>query len=43
MNLGKTLFAKVMDVLPWKTFQCIVQPHYAGRLCERGRVSDSFA
>jgi hypothetical protein len=24
MNIGKTLFAQVMDFLPWKTFHCIV-------------------
>src|SRR5258708_35373139 len=31
MNLGKTLFAQVMDFLPWKTFHRIVQaPQRAG-------------
>jgi len=24
MNLGKTLFAQIMDFLPWKTFHRIV-------------------
>lgn len=27
MNAGKTLFAQVMDVLPWKTFGRIVARH----------------
>ena len=26
MNIGKTLFAQVMDFLPWKTFQRIAEP-----------------
>ena len=29
MNVGKTLFAQVMDFLPWKTFHRIVD-HYGG-------------
>ena len=29
MNLGKTLFAQVMDFLPWKTFHRIAQRHNA--------------
>jgi hypothetical protein len=29
MNLGKTLFAQVMDFLPWKTFHRIAQRHHA--------------
>jgi hypothetical protein len=29
MNLGKTLFAQVMDFLPWKTFHRIAQRHDA--------------
>jgi hypothetical protein len=29
MNLGKTLFAQVMDFLPWKTFHRIAQRHSA--------------
>ena len=27
MNVGKTLFAQVMDFVPWKTFGRIVQRH----------------
>ena len=27
MNLGKTLFAQLMDFLPWKTFHRIVARH----------------
>jgi hypothetical protein len=27
MNLGKTLFAQVMGLLPWKTFHRIVDRH----------------
>jgi hypothetical protein len=29
MNLGKTLFAQVMDFLPWKTFQRIADRYGA--------------
>src|ERR1700733_3173119 len=29
MNLGKTLFAQVMDFLPWKTFHRIAHRHHA--------------
>jgi hypothetical protein len=29
MYVGKTLFAQVMDFLPWKTFHCIVS-RYGG-------------
>jgi hypothetical protein len=31
MNLGKTLFAQVMDYLPWKTFQRIADRYAADR------------
>jgi len=27
MNIGKTLFAQLMDVLPWTTFTSIVDRH----------------
>ena len=27
MNIGKTLFAQIMDFLPWKTFHRIVSRH----------------
>jgi hypothetical protein len=27
MNTGKTLFAQIMDFLPWKTFHRIVARH----------------
>ena len=30
MNIGKTLFAQVMDFLPWKTFHRIVSQHDGG-------------
>jgi hypothetical protein len=29
MNAGKTLFAQVMEFVPWKTFGRIVQKHKA--------------
>jgi len=28
MNVGKTLFAQVMDFLPWKTFHRIVDRYW---------------
>lgn len=31
MSLGKTLFAQLMDFLPWKTFLCIVDRHDGDR------------
>jgi Domain of unknown function (DUF4372) len=31
MNTGKTLFAQVMDFLPWKTFQRIADRYEADR------------
>ena len=31
MNLGKTLFAQLMDFLPWKTFHRIVDRHNGDR------------
>jgi len=27
MNVGKTLFAQVMDFVPWKTFTRIIERH----------------
>ena len=30
MNVGKTLFAQVMEFVPWKTFGCIVERHKGG-------------
>lgn len=37
MNLGKTLFAQVMDFLPWKTFHRIVARLNAARISETMR------
>jgi hypothetical protein len=31
MNVGKTLFAQVMEFVPWKTFGRIIQRHKGGR------------
>ncbi len=31
MNIGNTLFAQVMDVLPWKAFHRIVSQHDGDR------------
>lgn len=31
MNIGKTLFAQVMDFLPWKTFHRIASQHDSDR------------
>lgn len=28
MNVRKTLFAKVMEFVPWKTFGRIIEPHW---------------
>jgi hypothetical protein len=33
MNVGKTLFAQVMEFVPWKTFGRIVERHKAMRAC----------
>lgn len=30
MNVGKTLFAQVMDFVPWKTFGRIIERHHHG-------------
>ena len=27
MNAGKTLFAQLMEFVPWKTFGCIIERH----------------
>jgi len=27
MNVGKTLFAQVMEFVPWKTFERIIERH----------------
>ena len=32
MNFGKTLFAQLMDFLPWKTFHRIVARHDGDRI-----------
>ena len=36
MNAGKTLFAQVMEFMPWTSFGCIVQ-RYAGNAGARTR------
>jgi len=33
MNVGKTLFAQVMEFVPWKTFEHIVERHKGDAEC----------
>ena len=33
MNIGKTLFAQLMDFLPWKTFHRIVDRYVKSMTC----------
>ncbi len=35
MNIGKTLFAQLMDFLPWSTFDRIVARYEGNRAVER--------
>ena len=35
MNSGKTLFAQLMDFLPWSTFDRIVERYNGNRACGR--------
>lgn len=42
MNLGKTLFAQVMDFLPWKTFQRIADRYGADRRVRTLPSSEHF-
>jgi hypothetical protein len=46
MNVGKTLFAQVMELVPWKTFGRIIERHKgdAGvRRCIRIRLAAPVA
>ena len=42
MNTGKTLFAQVMDFLPWKTFHRIVDRHGGDRRIRTLSCADQF-
>lgn len=42
MNNGKTLFAQVMDFLPWKTFHRIVDRHNGNRRIRTLSCADQF-
>ena len=42
MNLGKTLFAQLMDFLPWKTFHRIVDRHGGDRYVKSMTCSEQF-
>ena len=42
MNFGKTLFAQVMDFLPWKTFHRIVARHEGDRYVKSLTCADQF-
>ncbi|MEI7764649.1 MAG: IS4 family transposase [Comamonadaceae bacterium] len=42
MNYGKTLFAQVMDFLPWKTFHRIVTRHDGDRYVKSLTCADQF-
>ena len=42
MNLGKTLFAQLMDFLPWKTFHRIVDRHNGDRYVKSMTYAEQF-
>ena len=42
MNLGKTLFAQLMDFLPWKTFHRIVARHDGDRYVKSMTCAEQF-
>jgi hypothetical protein len=42
MNLGKTLFAQVMDFLPWKSFHRLVERYDADRRVRTMSCADQF-
>ena len=42
MNIGKTLFAQVMDFLPWKTFHRIVAQRDGDRYVKLMTCTDQF-
>ena len=42
MNLGKTLFAQLMDFLPWKTFHRIVDRHDGDRYVKTMTCAEQF-
>jgi hypothetical protein len=42
MNLGKTLFAQLMDFLPWKTFHRIVDRHDGDRYVKSMTCAEQF-
>jgi hypothetical protein len=41
MNVGKTLFAQVMEYIPWKTFGRIIN-RYRGDACVRWAAPPCF-
>ena len=41
MNIGKTLFAQLMDFLPWKYFGRIVARYHGDRACARWPVPNN--
>ena len=43
MYVGKTLFAQVMEIVPWTSFARIVQRRGGTRACGRCRVPSSSA
>jgi len=43
MNTGKTLFAQLMDFLPWKTFSRIIARYDATAWCEHSVAATSSA
>lgn len=42
MNTGKTLFAQLMDFLPWTTFTRIVERHGGNRYVKSLTCTDQF-
>jgi hypothetical protein len=42
MYIGKTLFAQLMDFLPWKTFRRIIDRHDGDRYVKSMTCADQF-
>jgi hypothetical protein len=42
MYIGKTLFAQLMDFLPWKTFHRIIVRHDGDRYVKSTSCADQF-
>jgi hypothetical protein len=42
MNIGKTLFAQLMDFLPWKTFHRIVDRYDGDRYVKSMTCANQF-